>query len=142
MSKADQLVKRAISFEALSILSDRKTFLQSIAQGFDPETIKQFENLDEFGNPKQEGIPDPPPSPTRNPIDFKRTSPAPTREPISFQRTSPDGGFDPDLISKYENLDEFGNPKQEGIPAPEPVAYTMPTTNIVGKPPSGAIARK
>lgn len=83
MSKADQLVKRAISFEALSILSDRKTFLQSIAQGFDPETIKQF-----------------------------------------------------------ENLDEFGNPKQEGIPAPEPVAYTMPTTNIVGKPPSGAIARK
>ncbi len=56
MSKADVLLKKATSFEKLALYSDRKTFLKALSQAVDP-AAKQFYNLDEFGNPKREGIP-------------------------------------------------------------------------------------
>jgi hypothetical protein len=55
MSKADVLLKKATSFEKLALYSDRKAFLRALSQA-DP-AAQQFYNLDEFGNPKQEGIP-------------------------------------------------------------------------------------
>jgi hypothetical protein len=55
MSKADVLLKKATSFEKLALYSDRKTFLKALSQA--DSGAKQFYNLDEFGNPKKEGIP-------------------------------------------------------------------------------------
>ena len=57
---------------------DRADFLASVAQGFDPEAVRQYEGLDEFGNPPTEVM-------GRNPISFERTTPA-VRQPTSFER--------------------------------------------------------
>lgn|ERR1035437_3192213 len=59
MSKADELLKKATSYEMLALYSDRKSFLKSLAQMDTPEAAKQWGNLDEFGNPIQSGIPKP-----------------------------------------------------------------------------------
>src|ERR1700722_2542595 len=111
--KIDQLLKKITSFEKLSTCFDRTSFLQTLAQ-----------------------------SAQREPISFQKTSPSETRSSADFERTSPNGGFDPALISKYENLDEFGNPIQTGIPPVPPSAtfdnptpadsYNMKPVNIIG----------
>jgi hypothetical protein len=55
--------------EKLTKFGDRKDFLDSLAQGFSSEEVKQYDNLDEFGNPKQTGIPPVPPAPTTTPLN-------------------------------------------------------------------------
>jgi hypothetical protein len=73
-------------------------------------------------------------------IFLKTLAQSAVRQPTSFTRTSPVGGFDPELVQKYEDLDEFGNPKPHGIPAPPPApapikALDMKPTTITGKYP-------
>jgi hypothetical protein len=118
--KVNELLNRCAGYEALAILSDRKTFLKSLAQGFSSEEANQWENKDEFGNvkPAPGSIPPPEPSKTRDPISFDRISP--TREPVAFKNDKNDKNdkWEEETIAKYENLDEFGNPKPQGIPAP------------------------
>jgi peptidoglycan hydrolase-like protein with peptidoglycan-binding domain len=62
-SKTDTLLKKSTTFEKLALYSDRKKFLQALAQnnssGFNPDTVHTYYDLDEFGNPKHEGIPQP-----------------------------------------------------------------------------------
>ena len=59
MSKFDSVFKKAILFERLACYLDSKSFLSALAQGVDtPEAEKQWSNLDNFGNPKQNGIPE------------------------------------------------------------------------------------
>lgn len=117
MSNNDLILKKSIAFERLAVNLDSKSFLKSLSQ-----------------------------SVVRQPIDFHR-DPSPVRQPTSFTRVNPgsftdNSGFDPELVGKYENLDEFGNPKTDGIPpvpapaqfdtATAPNSYTLPTTNITG----------
>ena len=50
---------------------------------------------------------------------------AQVRQPTTFERTTPPE-FDSEQVKPLLDLDEFGNPKQEGIPAP-PAATREPT---------------
>jgi hypothetical protein len=88
MSKADTLLKKAIAFERLALYSDRKTFLKSLAQPMSPE-YKQFYNLDEFGNPKQEGIPPVPPVESVKPSTNSPTMNMPTDKITAFPSIDP-----------------------------------------------------
>lgn len=61
MSKADLLLKKAASFEKLALYSDRKAFLQAVAQqSFSPEEVDQWESQKQ---PKPGSVPPPPPDP-------------------------------------------------------------------------------
>lgn len=68
------LLDRIKAFEQLVQRGSREDFLESLAEGFDPEAVKEYEDLDEFGNPMGHGIPEAPEQ-TRQPVDFERTSP-------------------------------------------------------------------
>lgn len=61
MSKADLLLKKAASFEKLALYSDRKAFLQAVAQqSFSPEEVDQWESQTQ---PKPGSVPPPPSDP-------------------------------------------------------------------------------
>lgn len=93
MSKADLLLKKAASFEKLAIYSDRKTFLQAVAQQYgDPNTFSQqeVEQWESQKSPKS-GIPTPPsdpgfpmnPPPAMNaPAPREQGKPAPAMQKI------------------------------------------------------------
>lgn len=62
MSKADQLLKQATSYEKLALYLDRSTFLKALAQNKDPDLLspeekERYFNLDQFGNPTPNGVP-------------------------------------------------------------------------------------
>lgn len=115
MSKADTLLKKATSFERLAVYSDRKSFLQALSQGFDSGTVKQYENLDEFGNPKSQGVPTPP---------AESTSSEPTKmqeiPTVNITGQPPIRPSQQEALSRIITVDGIGMPiKADGILGPE-----------------------
>ena len=73
-----RLYSRIALLNRFAKYGDRADFLASVAQGFDPEAVRQYEGLDEFGNPPTEVM-------GREPTSFERTTPE-VRKPTSFER--------------------------------------------------------
>jgi hypothetical protein len=122
MSKADTLLKKATSFERLALYSDRKAFLQALAQdaGFGLEPVKQYLNLDEFGKPKAQGLPPVPAVPV--------TPGAPAAKPYDMPVTNITGKYptvrkeQQEALSRVNSYEGIGNPiTVDGILGPETV---------------------
>jgi len=130
MSKADLLLKKAASFEKLALYSDRKAFLQAVAQTYgdpnasvDPTTFsnKEVEQWNSQTQPKP-GIPAPPPDPgsPMNPPPAMN-APAPREQgkaPAPATTVTPD---DQKMISEFVVKYNMGVPlsKNDGKFGPE-----------------------
>jgi hypothetical protein len=120
MSKADTLLKRAISFERLAIYSDRKSFLQALSQSnteWSQEEINQSKNeqTDPLGRQIQPGIPAPPAS--KNPEPVKQVHEIPT---VNITGQPPIRRSQKEALSRVVTVDGIGMPiKADGILGPE-----------------------
>lgn len=56
----DDILKKTTAFEKMALYGDRKSFLRSLAQGFDADIERKYLSLDELGRPLTKGIPSPP----------------------------------------------------------------------------------
>jgi hypothetical protein len=122
MSKADLLLKKAASFEKLALYSDRKAFLQAVAQTYDPnafspEEVQQWESQKQS---KPGTVPPPPPDPgspqfptsgmgtgMTAPAPREQGKPAPAMKPINpqYQKllgVTPDGVWGPETQKALE----------------------------------------
>jgi hypothetical protein len=128
MSKADLLLKKAASFEKLALYSDRKAFLQAVAQTYgdpnasvDPTTFsnKEVEQWDSQKQPKP-GIPTPPDagSPMTAPPGMN------AQAPREQQKAAPPSQFNPQ-VKQLQQLLGFSADKADGKLGP----YTQSAVN-------------
>lgn len=121
MSKADTLLKKATSFERLAIYSDRKSFLQALSQSPEAGDVKPLLDYDEFGNPKPQGIPAPPPA-AREPSSFERDEQPKFHEipTVNITGQLPVRPSQQEALSRVVTVDGIGMPiKADGVLGPE-----------------------
>lgn len=129
MSKADLLLKKAASFEKLALYSDRKAFLQAVAQQYgdpnasvDPTAFSNQEREQWDSQKTPQGIPAPPPdagSPITPPPAMNAPAPREQAKPAPAGTTvTPD---DQKMISDFVVKYNMGIPlsKTDGKYGPE-----------------------